>query len=873
MINIFKKTLLGVFLVLFAFTAFGVLQNVNAQEDLGQTTVVPIQINDVQFTVADTTINITATFSNPDLAIRTTPFTYLATLRNINQLGDFTISEVTPEPISVTTKEGAEYQTLNPSSETSISVSLPTTTYLPKDNYELIVMAITKGGDVLGTYSEVIFDLGVNGKTNNVYTDSFLAINQDSCTVITPDGTSYHYNEGPIFQASETPKVQCEVRNIGKSNIELFPYIEQKEFFVYGQPELGEKATHTSETGITFLAGEERTIELELPKETNPQVYQSLLSFKDSNNDTRSLNMPFRWTVGGDSARVDEVTLIGTPKESYEAGETVSLSINYFGSMDLYWQQEGENDKDLTNVKLTAQIKDSKGNVCGEKETIVSDIIDGSADNEVMDIVLSQSCKGIAYSASISSNDKELATAEDILPTPSRKDGGIAMYVMIFLIILIVGFIYGKKYFSKKASIAIFLALAISSSSLLVTTVIAQTTRSTWSDEVIGSSTTRTYTGQKTFEWGGEAFSGTDFEDSSHTQWSLYKPFDQTRNKLVVEYLKADFADYFQGNGAPTVRFEFERGIASGCGNGLMYYNINLALKNGNTEIPLLFSKRGITGLPGFNFTSQWAGTSMDWGYTFDLSNVQIKNLYEEGKLTNDSKIVAYAESASSHPAYPLSYRIGFFGLSSDAPRGAAYANRFNPNATLIGAFQNSDKIKVEVPIKLPLPSVNLLVEGKKTATVSCGGSVRLQWTMSDVDACLAFGGGIGDWSGVKTNPPGSEIISNIQAGKRYILSCVKDMGPLGLLTVNDDVTVSTTSSCTIVPPECNNSIKYDCREGGSVKQSENTTHFLWECQTSGFLNDVCSLEKILPSPPGILQIRLKDGSTGSGNVDIKYTY
>ena len=42
--------------------------------------------------------------------------------------------------------------------------------------------------------------------------------------------------------------------------------------------------------------------------------------------------MSFRWTVGGNSARVDKVTLASPLKNTYGKGETISLSVDYFGS-------------------------------------------------------------------------------------------------------------------------------------------------------------------------------------------------------------------------------------------------------------------------------------------------------------------------------------------------------------------------------------------------------------------------------------------------------------------------------------------------------------------------------------------------------------
>ena len=125
---------------------------------------------------------------------------------------------------------------------------------------------------------------------------------------------------------------------MGNKEVAVYPVVEWKEHFVYGRLSTGIKNRKKLEQEIKFLPGETKNVALSLPGAEQSQVYQSLLSFAGLNNESLSFNMSFRWTVGGNSARVDKVTLVSPLKNVYGKGETISLSVDYFGSMDLYWK-------------------------------------------------------------------------------------------------------------------------------------------------------------------------------------------------------------------------------------------------------------------------------------------------------------------------------------------------------------------------------------------------------------------------------------------------------------------------------------------------------------------------------------------------------
>lgn len=413
-----KKSILSVmFLVGLFIFANAPFNTVLAQEKTGG-----VEIKDVKITAKDDKIEISAVLFNPSQNVGTSPFTHFLTLSSINQLFKFRKSAVTPPSILVSAVEGSEYTSLKPQEQKAVHFSLPISPLLPKNNYTLNISMILPSGENLDYYQDVIYGLGSNQNIGDSYKNGFLAFDQRGCVIITPDGKKFGNNDGPILKSLETPNISCAIKNVGKEEITVFPQTEWKEFFVYGRPSSGQKAVEKSDKATTFKSGEIKTIELSLPAAKRSQVYQALISFVDKNSIIRSYNMPFRWTIGGPSARVEKVALASPLKAAYEAGETVSLSVDYFGSMDLFWGGISDDKvSDLSEVKILALIKDKRGAVCGQKEESLPDVNDAGIHNKIINIKLDKKCVGLSYNTSFSSSGKKLADAVDVFPAVIDK--------------------------------------------------------------------------------------------------------------------------------------------------------------------------------------------------------------------------------------------------------------------------------------------------------------------------------------------------------------------------------------------------------------------------------------------------------------------
>ena len=343
------------FFFVLAFALFSHNVSLAQERSVEAESLTKIEIKDVKIEKKESAIEISAVLENPSMNMETSFFTYLVTLKSINPLVppksfdiDFLVSAV----------EGVEYLSLKPLQENVFNYSLPIGEFFPSDDYSFSLKLIKNNGELLGSYSKIIYSIDSNKKEGKLYKNGFLAFDHENCFLTSENGEQFNANEGPIFSQLAEPVATCLVKNISSEEIKVYPFIEWKEFYVYGKPSSQKTQVLKVAETINFKSGESKLVKVALPKLEKPQIYQALIRFLDNDNDQiRSYYMPFRWTIKGRSARIEAVTLNSALKENYKKGETVSLSIDYFGSMDLFWKGK-ENVTDLGDVKFQAKIMD-----------------------------------------------------------------------------------------------------------------------------------------------------------------------------------------------------------------------------------------------------------------------------------------------------------------------------------------------------------------------------------------------------------------------------------------------------------------------------------------------------------------------------------
>ena len=716
----------GAFLALafFGFLAVGLAsadnssqagQPAQAQGDNPET----IEIKNVIIKPAGNNLEVSADLFNPSANVETAPFAKLFLLETINPLiNPAEEDNFIPPPLISSAQEESSYLKLKPLEKIRLQYIFPINQYLPRSNYNFSIFAISKNGQLLGQYKEAIFDIGSNDSKEGLYKNGFIGFDEQSCKIISQTGEEYGNNEGPIFKPGESPKISCLVKNVGKENLIIYPKVEWKEYFVYGRPSSGSRMSEKFDKSISLKAQESKTVEFYLPKAQKPQVYQALLSFVDAENNKRSFEMPFRWTITGSSARIENVSLQGSLKNSYDKGETVSLAVGYFGSMDLYWKGIESRVKNLDNLKLLATIKDGSGSVCGQKEETLNDVSDSKIKNKIINIVLDKECSRISYEASLFSNGQELASESEEFPAlksdNSTKASAYYLYAMLLAIIATLIYYFASK--GKKAKLSVFVFIILGSSFFYSLAMAYNTSYKpsassrviTYPDDngkIINSNSQinrATVAGGtvSSFNWGGSWKGNSLFLLAG--PGSVSGTSVNRAGILRVDSAKADFTNYFNNSGKKSIRFDTSVDSAfDGCGNESMYFRKAAFFEygSGGARTQVKIRPWGYTG-PRFyghlvTESSQNVGLSgVSLSFEIDTSDMPV--FYNNGVLKNNPRLameysMAFIHSSKWDHGYPSS-------IIDPGERYVTGMGRNNWDAVL----NPSDIIKIAIPLNLP---------------------------------------------------------------------------------------------------------------------------------------------------------------------------
>jgi len=669
-----KRILFFVFLLSISFSALGGWAY--AQEEEEQSAAVAIENIEIKTNGGKTEIS--AVLFNSDLKAETTPITPLLLLTSLDEMVKSEETDYTPPPLIVSAQEGEEYFSLKAGERKPVRYFLPVSPYLPVANYALDFRLIRKDGYIAGQNEKILRDFGFNQKKagQNAYNRGFLVFYQESCVILNVKGEKFESNEGPVFEPSERPKAKCLIKNIGDEDVVVYPKKEWKEFFVYGRPSVGTKLEEKASVGLAFKKGETKLAEFYLPAAKKPQVYQALLSFEDANGAKISFNMPFRWTIGGQSARVEKVSLVSPIKNIYQKGETVFLSVDYFGSMDLYWNNSSDRLAGLSGVKLSAAIKDENGEICGQKESDLPNINDSGRKNKIMDIVLDKKCEKASYLASISSGGEKLAEETAELPKAAESKIMKNYYYAIAAILFLALFALIKKRKKAIGPIAM-LFLAVTAFGLFFNHA---------------SAATKTY--DKVADYSG--YGGKVGEDSA-PMYSFYGVDNSNNvNKLVVTRTEAGLdetlsefpATVYYGAGYTscsnsTMQIRYEMYIEA---DGLSKTAVNFATKSSWNSGSANYKSKQIVE---FSSSVYAYGDEKD---AFYIDPAYLKQFYDanDNKRANPKLIIKIVQSGkSTHGG--TSYHRGYFSALDKTN----YSSR-------TAAFDASDIIRYKISLNLP---------------------------------------------------------------------------------------------------------------------------------------------------------------------------
>lgn len=661
-----------------------------------------LNIKDVKIETSDTEIKVSGKLINQSQNIATGKITHLLILETIDSLIKPKNEIDQMPPLIVSAEEGEDYFSLDPNRQKSFSYSLTASEYIPKGNYRLSLSFIRSDGKKEAYYNEIIKDFGSFGK------EGFLAFDQQSCVLFGREGEKFGRNSGPAFLPGESPKISCLVKNIGDKEIEVYPNILWKEVFVYGKPLEGKIAEEKHKEKIIFKSGEAKTISLFMPAAKKPQTYQGFLSFEDENGNKRSFSEFFRWTIAGESARVKSVAQTSQLKDFYDKGDVVSLSVDYFGSSDLYWAgaQEVSN---LSDLMMKVVIKDKNGNICGEKEETLPEITDGFSKNKIIEVVLDKKCNGMTYSVYLSSGQKSLAEQSGDLPKLVNRQKTLQhFYFGVPAFILLLAFYL----FIRKKSVPVYIFIfALAGVAMFSGAVLAETKTFPASGGTVSS-----------WQWGGDWIN-----TIGNVTSILYSArYGDNVNVLNPGYASSQLKGFFMDNtGNGSVEFEYFAKDA-GCVNTSMEVEYEVRM-GANGEESFLTKERK-------EYTSNYENNI---NHLVNIPSDKINWLYNsEGMPKANPKLIVYMKQIGFYGAniefsdtYEwVGWGNGQYAYNGDTGEyflynGGGYDlvitsnNNFYPGhfyygvsseTTKADAYALSDTIKIEVPLLLPTPTLRI---------------------------------------------------------------------------------------------------------------------------------------------------------------------
>lgn len=319
---------------------------------------------------------------------------------------------------------------------------------LPDGTYVVRFEALTQDGSPLVSASQ---DVAIEG------TGAILMVSEDACRVEkVVDGSvkPFPARIAPPFSVGEEVKAVCKVINNSSETIAVRPVFIVNEFLAFGYY-LSEPERIVGDS-MSFSPGASKDVVFVLPKRTKPQVYEAMMQFISSENENNRMSalVPLRWTIEGESARLVSWRLSETKQVSFGNTFRHTLAVRYFGSMDLFWEQQlgleyQQKGSALDGAILEVRARDGAGNACGEARKDLPAVRDTDIHEETISI--ESSCEDPLFSVAIlGKNGSSLSSASFEPESVVEKASGFAsssryLLPLIVALLLIAGTVLIKK--------------------------------------------------------------------------------------------------------------------------------------------------------------------------------------------------------------------------------------------------------------------------------------------------------------------------------------------------------------------------------------------------------------------------------------------
>jgi hypothetical protein len=259
--------------------------------------------------------------------------------------------------------------------------------YFLGGTYQLMIEARNTDGLTLGLADAGSVLLSGNGQNVIIYQDScYLTIEGDK------ENKHYTLSQGVNIKPEENISLNCEIENKVAGDIIVTPTFTTYYYSIFGK-KIEQKTTEL----FSLKKGEKITKSFAIPKQKDPQVYETVFTLNDDSSNPISEKITVRYVIAGQSANIQNVQF---DKSSYQKDEKVKLSLFYSATSSN--PADSKTEQDALNVEI--DIKDQDNKACApifKKEL-------GTESFNTFEIPLTQNCVNPSAEVSIKNKDGKL---------------------------------------------------------------------------------------------------------------------------------------------------------------------------------------------------------------------------------------------------------------------------------------------------------------------------------------------------------------------------------------------------------------------------------------------------------------------------------
>jgi len=274
--------------------------------------------------------------------------------------------------------------------------------------------------------------------------------------------TKYALNQGVDISKEENIIAVCQLKNNFENAVTATPSFASFKRTVFGQL-LSEK----KESSVTLESGESKQVEINIPKESNPQAYDVVLSLLDGQDKKISNSINFHYVIQGFSSTIQNVRL---DKSDYLKGDNAKIFFSWSGPADIFRGSRGQGTK-ISEVVAEIVVINSSGQDC--ISPFQKKLSQDSVFNDI-DIPVTSDCPNAQISAMLKDTNgnildrfasKNKTIQKNLAENQPQEKGSYAniFLALTLILILLIILIYVFRKRKKSATIvSLFFAIILS---------------------------------------------------------------------------------------------------------------------------------------------------------------------------------------------------------------------------------------------------------------------------------------------------------------------------------------------------------------------------------------------------------------------------